>query len=251
MTRRRKPDDWDDIQPGDILSFAPRAGSRCPDRTYVRSVDRDSAGRVVLSGTSDLIVEHVSYRMRLDTRGLNQDLMNAGIDLSGGMVMVKLYFDWEGKFAPTVSVQVGAGEGLLDRDGPGDGTLWDVTLDRDGSGDDIIMSVWTPPELPDFTIKYVPRRHLMRFHETSGNFSLVGRDERVVLCGEEWFGFGESAPFDDLFASSVIPTTLCPNPRPVLDHLTDIAAWIHAHPERSMDPALRMHRNQSGFTAHR
>lgn len=146
MERRRKPDSWAHVRAGDIVSFD-TTSPRC-DRygTYVHSIRvRDDGKHVIVGTRGENIVEHKTYRLRLDRRSLTFPLRDAGIltDLDG--FTVAQTFDWCGKEPPRFEIESWTAfpPGGLLRIG------WDAHRTRDVVDDTaLLLEVWSEAE-PD------------------------------------------------------------------------------------------------------
>lgn len=224
--RRRRPDAWTGIEVGDIVSFDTQS-SRCPNSAYVRGITTRSDGKVVLSGTmGETIVEHASYRMRLDQRPLTTRLQEAGaIDGLAGW-NATLWFDWEGRRSPVIRM---------------DPMPLPVPVWMHWDGPLLLVSLWTPPERQDFTDM---RADAMVLRDGELVLPSEGGSVTSAQTGERLKAFGDPTPFDELFATPIRrfgrhgdePTA------GVRETLTAVARWLEEHRVELQDPQVAMPR---------
>lgn len=218
MPRRRKPDLWEHVRDGDIVSFSPRdPKSKVPSLEYVRSIRRRDDGRHVIIGNSgNEIVEHVSYRIRLDQRSVIVELQNNGVipidEFWGGT----LWFDWRGKRHPHIRI-----------DFPVTQPVWFYFENNTGS---VIVHLHGAPVIfPKDGERYQPRTRAMRL--VDGALVHLGLGEPVHnLDGDLVISSGEHEVYDEFFDAT-------PGLR---ERLTAIAQWMPDHRVDLSDPQVTL-----------
>lgn len=214
MHRRRKPDAWRHVRPGDIVSFSTKS-PRCPSSTYVVRVEGDPEYGVTLVGSEGPIHEHKSYNLRLDQRGLTLQMREDNVLDHSLMWRANMTFDWRGRRAPVITIE-----------GPGFQRVWFLWNSPTQSFDadtELQLHVWTPPDL-ELLSAGLTHQLILR----DGELVVPERGHPVQnTFGEDSKAAGVPAPFEELFEKG---------PR-VRAQLTAVARWISEHRFELVDPA--------------
>lgn len=216
MPRRRKPDLWEHVRDGDIVSFQTRS-PRAPSTTYVHSIRRRDDGRHVIVGTfGEEIVEHVSYRMRLVERSVIFRLQGDDVLPVGEFWSGNLWFDWCGKQQPYLRIET-----------PTIQTAW---LYFENNTRSVIVHLHGAPVVfPVDGERYQPRTRAMRL--VDGVLVHLGLGDPVYnMDGDLVISSGEPEVFDEFFAAA-------PDLR---ERVTAIAQWMLEHRDDLSDPQVSL-----------